>query len=354
MINLLDEKSICSPVYFNQYFLYTPSDDIISDIEFDRLIEDIATMSQDELTERFEFYYQKYGYDELKRVIDQILYRKYFNNISNDCIGLICVALSRLSVNKAKHKYNDPEIGLKFTQRFINPENRIQFTPGYIDPEIGIQVELTICNILNRYVVNDEKRRDGSIIPDYEKQVDIIKTIFSEQELLPFHLFLAAHICEKCSVYNVEKEKVNSLVYDLINRYIDQNSIGAMFKLELTPTTVLFKIWKEMDPTGYREQIEQYTDSDEFDAVPFIQKMIYNSDINYYNRFCELFNANKMYEKVKNVVHDQIYDFTHTIGYFIRMHDEKSMSPGENSMTPGENSMTPGEKSISSGKNAPV
>jgi hypothetical protein len=68
-----------------------------------------------------------------------------------------------------------------------------------------------------------------------------------------------------------------------------------------------------------------------------------------------------MYDKVKNVDHDKIYDFTHTIGYFIQMHEEKSMSrgensisPGENSMTPGEKSMTPGEKSISSGENVPV
>ena len=311
-INLLDEKSICSPVYFNQYFLYAPSDDIISDIEFDRLIEDITTMSQDELTELFESYYQKYGYDELSRVIYQILYRKYFYNISNDCIGLICVALSRLSVNKLRQRYTEPEI--------------------------RIHVEFIICDILNIYDANlDEEKRDGSIIREYKKQVDIIKTIFSEQKLLPFHLFLATHLCENCSVYNVEEEKVNSLIYDLINRYIDQNSIGSMFKLEQTPTAVLFRIWKEMDPTGYREQIEQYIDSDEFDAVPFIQKMIYNSDINYYNRFCELFNADKMYDKVKNVDHDQIYDFSHTIGYFIRMHDEKSMTRGENRMLPGEN-----------------
>jgi hypothetical protein len=212
------------------------------------------------------------------------------------------VALSRLSVNKLRQRYTEPEI--------------------------RIRVEFTICDILNHYVANlDERGRD--VIIDYEKQVDIIKTIFSEQELLPFHLFLATHLCEKCSVYSVEEEKVKSLVYDLINRYIDQNSIGAMFKLEQTPTTVLFGIWKEMNPTGYHEQIEQYIDSDEFDAVPFIQKMIYNSDRNYYDQFCELFNADKMYDKVKNVDHDKITDFTHTIGYFIRMHDEKSMSPGE-------------------------
>lgn len=328
-IKLLDEKSICSPVYFNQYFLYTPPDDIISDIEFDRLIEDITTMSQDELTERFESYYRKYGYGELTRVIYQILYRKYFNNISNDCIELICVALSRLSVNKARQSYTDPEI--------------------------GIHVEFTICDILNRHVANlDEKRRDGSIIPDYEKQVVIIEAIFLEQELLPFHLFLATHICEKCTVYYVEEEKVKSLVDYLIIRYIDQHAIGAMFNLAQSPTTVLFGIWQEKNPTGYREQIEQYINSDEFDAVPFIQKMIYNSDINYYNRFCELFDADMMYEKVKNVDPDQIYDFSNTIGYFIRMQEEKSMSPGENSITPEENNMSSDENSISPGENAPI
>lgn len=303
-INLLNDKSLCSSVYFNNYFLYTTPDDIISDIETDRLIEELSTISQDELTERFEFYYQRYGYSELTKVVYQILNRKFFYNISNNCLELICVALSWLSVNKDRKLYTEPEI--------------------------GTHVEFTICYILNGYVVNlDERSRGGSPIPDYDKQVEIIKTILSEHVLFPFHLYLATHLCEKCNVYYVEKEKVNSLIYDLILRYIKQEGIDSLFELSQTPTTVLFGIWKEVNPSDYMEQVDKYISNEKFDAVPFIQKMIYNSDINYYNRFCELFDSDAIYNRVKNIDPKGISDFKDTIGYFIRM-QKNNREKGQN------------------------
>lgn len=297
-INLTNEKSLCSSVYFDNYFLYTTPDDIISDVEYDHLIEEISTMEQDELTERFEFYYQKYGYSELTRVVYQMLYKKYFYNINNDNIGLICIALSRLSVNKIRKQYTEPEI--------------------------GIHVEFTICDIVDRYVVNlDKKTSGGSVISDYKKKVEILQTIFSEQVLLPFHLFLATHMCDKCSLYYAEKERVKKLVFDLISRYIAQNGLNSLFKLGQTPTTVLFGIWKEVDPKDYREQVDKYIASEEFDTVSFIQKMIYNSDKSYYDRFCGLFDADVVYDKVKDIDSKEIPNFSHTIGYFIRMHKSR-------------------------------
>jgi hypothetical protein len=298
-VHTLNEKSICSSYYFNNYFQYTHPDDIISDDETDRLIEDLGSASQEELIERFEFYYKTYGIDELKRVVFLILHMKNSYNINNDTVGLICVALARLSINK--------------TRRF------------YTEPESGFHIEFNICDILNSYVVNrDENKLDGSITHDYEKQVEIIENIFLIEEILPFHLFLATHLYEKCSVCYAEREKIDKIFFDLIKRYIEKYKIDSMFKLDQTPITVLFGIWKEVDSDDFNLQVNSFMMSDEFDVVNFVNKMIYNSDEKYYNKFCELFDADIIYSKLKEIDPEIIRENQSSLGYFIRMHRNNS------------------------------
>ncbi len=298
-VHTLNEKSICSSYYFNNYFQYTHPDDIISDDETDRLIEDLGSASQEELIERFEFYYKTYGIDELKRVVYLILHMKNSYNINNDTVGLICVALARLSINK--------------TRRF------------YTEPESGFHIEFNICDILNSYVVNrDENKLDGSITHDYEKQVEIIENIFLIEEILPFHLFLATHLYEKCNVCYSEREKIDKIFFKLIQQNIENNGIESMFTLGQTPTTVLFGIWKEVDSDDFNLQVNSFMMSDEFDVVNFVNKMIYNSDEKYYNKFCELFDADIIYSKLKEIDPEIIRENQSSLGYFIRMHRNNS------------------------------
>ena len=296
-VHTLNEKSICSSYYFNNYFQYTHPDDIISDDETDKLIEDLSLASQEELIERFEFYYKTYGIDELKRVVFLILHMKNSYNINNDTVGLICVALARLSINK--------------TRRF------------YTEPESGFHIEFNICDILNSYVVNrDENKLDGSITHDYEKQVEIIENIFLIEEILPFHLFLATHLYEKCNVCYSEREKVDKIFFKLIQQNIENNGIESMFTLGQTPTTVLFGIWKEVDSDDFNLQVNSFMMSDEFDVVNFVNKMIYNSDEKYYNKFCELFDADIIYSKLKEIDPEVIRENQSSLGYFIRKYKE--------------------------------
>jgi hypothetical protein len=298
-VHTLNEKSICSSYYFNNYFQYTHPDDIISDDETDRLIEDLGSASQEELIERFEFYYKTYGIDELKRVVFLILHMKNSYNINNDTVGLICVALARLSINK--------------TRRF------------YTEPESGFHIEFNICDILNSYVVNrDENKLDGSITHDYEKQVEIIENIFLIEEILPFHLFLATHLYEKCNVCYSEREKVDKIFFKLIQQNIENNGIESMFTLGQTPTTVLFGIWKKMGSENYAVKVNDYINNEKFDVVNFVNKMIYNSDEKYYNKFCELFDADIIYSKLKEIDPEIIRENQSSLGYFIRMHRNNS------------------------------
>jgi hypothetical protein len=91
-----------------------------------------------------------------------------------------------------------------------------------------------------------------------------------------------------------------------------------MFKLSQTPTTVLFGIWKEMDPDGYTEQVNNFIKSEEFDVVSFVNKMIYNSDEKYYNKFCELFDSDIIFEKLNEFDPEIISENQNSIGYFLR------------------------------------
>ena len=294
-VHTLNEKSICSSYYFNNYFQYTHPDDIISDDETDRLIEDLGSASQEELIERFEFYYKTYGIDELKRVVYMILPMKNTYNINNDTVGLICVALARLSINK--------------TRRF------------YTEPESGFHIEFNICDILNSYVVNrNENKLDGSITHDYEKQIEIIENIFLIEEILPFHLFLATHLYEKCNVCYSEREKIDKIFLKLIQQNIENNGIESMFTLGQTPTTVLFGIWKKMDSDNYAKQVNDYITNENFDVVRFVSKMIYNTDDKSYEKFCELFDADKIFEKLNKIDPKIILENQYSIGYFMRLH----------------------------------
>ncbi|SFL58554.1 KAP family P-loop domain-containing protein [Porphyromonadaceae bacterium KH3CP3RA] len=295
-LSLHSHKRLCSSSYFDKYFLYTTPDDMISDIESDEFVKNIPSINIDNLLAQLEYYYNRFGYNELKRMIYQMLYMKYFNTIDNDSVEKICVALSRMSVNKKRKDYTFDETDSHF--------------------------EIFICDIIERYV-NNLNPVSNEIIPNDEKKLQIVERILSEKELTLFHLFFAAHLCDKCGIYYVYQEKFNKMVCNLIKRYILQNKIDPLFELDQIPTTILFGIWKEENPEDYKKQVDTYIVKEEFNVIPFIQKMIYNSEENYYNMFCKLFDADEIFRKVKDINPSEISHYNTTVGYFIRRHQNK-------------------------------
>lgn len=299
---LNNEKRLCSPVYFDKYFLYTSPDDIISDCEYDDLLEKIPKMEEDEVLHKFEFYYNHYGYGELRRIVFQILYVKFSKGIDNDCVEKICIVLSRLEINK----------------------RRVHYTEG----SLSAHVEFDLCDIIGRYVNdwNEDADFGERVIPNYKKQLEIIEGILSEKELLPFHLFLATHYCDKCSTYYSVQEESDRIVYRLIRRYITQKGLDSLFILSQMPITILFGIWKNINPEEYHKEVNEYIAKDDFDMERLVRKMIYNSDPQYYEAFCKLFDEDIVYNKVKNIPVNKIRDYQTTIGYFIKMYENKRQS----------------------------
>ncbi|MDD4515968.1 P-loop NTPase fold protein [Massilibacteroides sp.] len=297
-LDIDSKKSLCSSTYFDKYFLYTTPDNVISERMFDDFIKNIRENDENELLEAIEFFYKQYGYSQLNRVIYQVCYQKRTQGIDNDSIGRICIALSRLSVNKQRTRYTMDDC--------------------------GCSLEFLISDILENYITdyNDDPALEP-IVRDRRKVVQLFETIVQEERVTLFHLFFATHFCERNSVYSYYKEEIDRSIYQLINRFAEQKGYNLLFGLSQTPTTVLFCIWKAVNMEEYEKIVEEYIFRTDFNIVPFVQKMIYNSEQRYYDKFCELFKEENVYNRLKNIDPNTIKDYHATIGYFIQKHRAK-------------------------------
>ena len=84
----------------------------------------------------------------------------------------------------------------------------------------------------------------------------------------------------------------------------------------------MFGIWKELDSDDYYLQVNNFIRSEEFDVVRLVNKMIYNYEEKYYNKFCELFNSDIIYSKLKEIDPEVIRENQSSLGYFIRKYKE--------------------------------
>ena len=84
----------------------------------------------------------------------------------------------------------------------------------------------------------------------------------------------------------------------------------------------MFGIWKELDSDDYYLQVNNFIRSEEFDVVRLVNKMIYNYEEKYYNKFCELFDAHIIYSKLKEIDPEVIRENQSSLGYFMRKYKE--------------------------------
>ncbi len=79
---------------------------------------------------------------------------------------------------------------------------------------------------------------------------------------------------------------------------------------------------------------------DDFELVSFLQKMVVREsrdnlsqkNVSYekFNKFCSLFDANWIYEKVRDVKPEDVEDYNNTIGYFIQGYEQQKSLNNEN------------------------
>lgn len=285
-------KRLCTRTYFDKYFIYTSPDDIIGDTESDSFIKELPSIDEEALLNKFEHYYGKFGFNELMRVIHQVLSNKEWFELSNECVEKICIALSRLSVNKKRKQYSERE---------------------------GDQFEITISHLIETYIYNIENQGYGSrLIADDERQWKVVERILSEKEVELFHLFFATHICVNLSIYNNYTNEIDDLVLDLLRRFIDQRGIAPIFGLSPIPITTLFKIWNDKEPEKYKEKVNAYLSEVSTDVVPLVRKFMYDTRDEKFNDFWLLFDENIIYNRVKDINPDTVEDYHTSVGVFIK------------------------------------
>lgn len=289
------KKRLCTRTYFDKYFLYTTPDDIIGDTEIDSFIKELPLVDEDALLYQFEYYFYQYDYLELERIIHQVLSQKEFFGLPDECVGKICIALSRLSVNKDRKQYVE---------------------------DVVIRFEITIGHIIEEYIKQGVNHGGYMRLdPDYDGQRKVVERILSEKEVYLFHLFLATYVLDSLSLYENRGAEINDLVVGLLHRFIDLRGIGPIFGLTPLPITTLFKIWNNKEPDVYKEKVDAYLGEESTDLVPLLRRFMYGMTGEHFNDFCLLFDEEIIYHRVKDIDPNMVENYYTSVGTFIEYYE---------------------------------
>lgn len=271
---------------------------MISDTETDNLINKISSIGDNDLLQLFNHYVSEYGYEELRRIVYQIVHAKERNNINNDSIEKIGVALSQLSMHESRTEYT-------------------YGTKGYEH-----LAEMDICNIIDTYV--DERHPGYSPVKNKEKQLAIYKRIFSIKEPWLFHLFIAVHLCEYYSTFNENIASIYEPITKMISKFVKQQGVDKIFNLSLVPMEILFRIWKNQNKDEYCKVVNNHIAKEDFDLPGLMHKIMWKRNNEDFDRFARLFDVKVVYERVKKELsEEEIEDNSNMVKWFVRKYEEK-------------------------------
>lgn len=293
-LELRSEKRLCSADYFDKYFIHTIPDGMISDSETDSLINKISSIGDNDFLQLFNHYVSEYGYEELRRIVYQIVHAKERNNINNDSIEKIGVALSQLSMHESRTEYT---YGTKVYEHLA---------------------EMDICKIIDTYV--DERYPGYSPVKNKEKQLAIYKRIFSIEEPLLFHLFIAVHLCERYTTFNEDIASIYEPITKMIGKFVKQRSVDKIFNLSLVPMEILFFIWKNQNEEEYSKVVNNHIAKEDFDLPGLMYKIMRKRNNEDFDRFARLFDVKVVYERMKQV--DVKSEFREVVEFFVRKYEK--------------------------------
>ncbi len=105
----------------------------------------------------------------------------------------------------------------------------------------------------------------------------------------------------------------------MISRFVSQNGVDKIFDITQLPITILFKIWKSEKEEEYNKIVSSFIAKDEFCIANFVAKMVDRNREGSYKIFCSLFDADVVYERVKDVKKEEVRGCNKKVGYFVRL-----------------------------------
>ena len=255
---------LLSKPYFDRYFIYETPSEYISDAEYEKLALCIHRISVDDLTIQFDTYLKNYTEHEFKRIILKLLYNRSCLQIDKEKIQKICIALSRMEINK----------------KCVTKEKYLSGFEGFI------------YDILKQYM---SKQKEYFAVPDEEMIQETIRKIAESAPVLFSVLFidLAYNLN-----YNYGETPIENytIVYDLIKRLLKEKEIDGFCGLHPTEFSHLCYVWKLKNPFEYEEYLDKIFNNDGFNIKDLLYYFHSNGG---FELFVDLYGKERIFRRLQ-------------------------------------------------------
>lgn len=245
--DLIDKQRLQSNIYFDKFFLMAVPENLIPDVEMDRLKDGLLSMNHHSLSRWIDEMYIRYGYSEIQRATLRII-RKFDEDGRCKATKLFCEALSISELGKGylPHVYNQKRLDV-FVATMLIPRYMVMSR----ETEIGMMTEVD-------KVVLDET----------------LSTIYQEAE---FNYCMLIHYGVNKSQTPTTNKTISSFVI-LKDRFVNLGFEGQM-KLHQELLTSFYSFWKLADTVEMTIFLTNLIQEEGFSSEVFINKfIIYDGD----------------------------------------------------------------------------
>ena len=241
----LDDKRLCTGIYFAKYFIQAVPENVISDHCIENAYRLVSTQKCEELSSIFNDWYNRYGIEEVKRVVLTTI-NKFDDSLNRSiaCQALIKSILHTDIVNGYGYTLIDT------SNNFTTFVSKVLLT-RYLRKTIGTQTD----------VGNDDN--------DIYK---LLSTIYEDKRLpMTFLMDLHARVCDNFNLKNYD------FATTLIRRFnaMSYHEQQKYSKLKLRP---IYETWSFIDRKALDDYLKKAFESVEFNSIKFLSTMIENKD----------------------------------------------------------------------------
>lgn len=245
--DLIDKQKLQSNVYFDKYFLVAVPENLIPDVEMDRLKDGLLSMNHHSLSRWIDEMYIRYGYSEIQRATLRII-RKFDEDGWCKVTKLFCEALSisELAKGYLPHVYNQKRLDV-FVATMLIPRYMVMSR----ETEIGMMTEV-----------------------DKDVLDETLSTIYQEAE---FNYCMLIHYGVNKSQTPTTNKTISSFGI-LKDRFVKLGFEGQM-KLHQELLTSFYSFWKLADTVEMTTFLTNLIQQESFRSEVFINKfIIYDGD----------------------------------------------------------------------------
>lgn len=245
--DLIDKQRLQSDIYFDKYFLMAVPENLIPDVEMDRLKDGLMSMDHYGLSRWIDEMGIRYGYSEIQRATLRII-RKFDEDGQCKATKLFCEALSisELAKGYLPHVYNQKQLDV-FVATMLIPRYMVRSR----ETEIGMMIEV-----------------------DKDVLDETLSTIYQEAE---FNYCMLIH-------YGVNKSQTPTTIKTISSfgilkgRFINLGFEGQM-KLHQELLTSFYSFWKLADAGEMTMFLTYLIQQEDFRSEVFIDKFVmYDGD----------------------------------------------------------------------------